>query len=89
MPALDQIDPTSLASRIRLWLLTHPGAHRPRDIAKGMTRPPERTPSQWCVDVGRECSRMASKGWLTRDQQGPRLSYYGLPEVAAPATSNA
>lgn len=67
MPAPKQIDPTSLASGIKLFLWHHPGeAFRPRDIARKITRPESRTVSQWTVDVGRECSRMADRGTLER-----------------------
>lgn len=66
MPRAKQIDPTSLRSRIRLFLLDNPGTHRPRDVAAALTRPESRTVSQWTTDVGRECSRLVKAGELER-----------------------
>lgn len=60
MPASRQSSPTSLSSRIRLWLLDHPGQHRPSQIAAGLGIPAGVAKQKWTQKVANECARMAN-----------------------------
>lgn len=69
MPRAQQWSPESLQSRIRLWLLDHPGAHRPSEVAAGLGVPPDFVPedgkrppkSRWTIMVARELGRMCDR----------------------------
>jgi hypothetical protein len=82
MPAKAQSKPTSLSSRIRLWLLDHPGRHSASELADAITPPPERAGDRtwWSQTVSAECGRMTRRGLLTRERtstaaMGPGVQY--------------
>lgn len=82
MPAKAQNKPTSLASRIRLWLLDHPGRHSAAQLADAIAPPPERKDDRtwWSQAVSAECGRMVRRGLLTRERtstagMGPGVTY--------------
>lgn len=60
MPARAHTNHTSLSSRIRLWLLDHPGPHRPAQIAAGLGVPEGIEKQKWTQKVANECARMAN-----------------------------
>lgn len=85
MPAKAQTKPTSLSSRIRLWLLDHPGRHSASQLADAIAPPEDRKDDRtwWSQTVSAECGRMVRKGLLTRERDsaaamGPGVTY-GLP----------
>jgi hypothetical protein len=85
-PAKSQTKPTSLSSRIRLWLLDHPGRHSAAQLADAIAPPPDRRDDRtwWSQAVSAECARMTRKGLLTRERtstatMGPGVTY-ALPD---------
>lgn len=86
MPAAKQVAADSLRSRIRLWLLDHPGAHSANAIADGI-RVPNKADKAAGVNrppVTNELSRMVRRGELvsTRPAGAPAKgpgSVYSLP----------
>lgn len=88
MPARAQSKPASLSSRIRLWLLDNPGAHRPASIAAGLGVPADRTKQSWTQRVASECARMAKPGPLGRRQTLDRVTipdWWGSAYQLAPS----
>lgn len=82
MPAKAQIKPTSLSSRIRLYLLDHPGRHSAAALADAIAPPEDRKDDRtwWSQAVSAECGRMVRKGLLTRERasaasMGPGVTY--------------
>jgi len=79
MPRANQIDPTSLRSRLRLFFLTNPGQHRPKDVAVALSEP--------TVTVSNECARMARTGILVKSRppgskpMGPGATYSLAPQT--------
>lgn len=73
MPAQGQVDPHSLSSRIRLWMLENPGAHdghhRARDVAEGLGLPEGWTRADWSQRVANVMAREAKIGRLVRDKR--------------------
>lgn len=67
MPAPGSLDYTALPASIRLWLIDHPGEHRARDVAAGITRPADMTVAKWSQKVANALSRMARDGSVTRE----------------------
>lgn len=81
-PAKAQNKPTSLASRIRLWLLDHPEPHSAAQIADAIPPPPDRADdrSWWSTTVSAECGRLSRRGLLIRERtstadMGPGVTY--------------
>lgn len=59
MPGPKQVTATSLNTQIRMYLLDHPGAHRPRDIAAALPRPDGFDRSKWTMRVANMCARLS------------------------------
>lgn len=59
MPAAKQVAPGSLNTQIRMHLLDHPGAHRPRDIAAALPRPEGFDRSKWTMRVANVCAQLS------------------------------
>lgn len=85
-PAKAQTKPTSLSSRIRLWLLDHPGRHSAAQLADAIAPPPDRKDDRtwWSQAVSAECARMSRKNLLVRERisaasMGPGV-FYSLPK---------
>lgn len=81
MPKPGQARAGSLAGRIRLWMLDHPGAHSLTAIADGIPPDPGATRKQWTTRVGKECGRLHARGLLDRHRdpdapaRGPGSTY--------------
>jgi len=82
VPAKAQTKPTSLSSRIRLWMLDHPGRWSASQLADAIAPPENRKDDRtwWSQTVSAECGRMARKGTLTRERNstaamGPGVTY--------------
>lgn len=80
-PAKAQTKPTSLSSRIRLWLLDHPNLSASQ-LADAIRPPEDRKDDRtwWSQTVSAECGRMVRKGLLVRDRasaasMGPGVTY--------------
>lgn len=79
---LPKLKPTGLRARIIGWMLQHPGEHRPRDVAAGLSPPETDTTAQWTTKVNTAMTRMHHAGVLTRERRseaahGPG-SYYRI-----------
>jgi hypothetical protein len=90
VPATGQRKPTSLSSRIRLYLLDHPGGHSASQLADAISPPEDRADDRtwWSQAVSAECGRMARRGLLTRERasaaaMGPGVTY-SLPTTPTP-----
>lgn len=84
--ATPKLKPTGLRQRIIMWMLTHPGEHRPRDVAAALTAPDGDTPAQWTTKVNTAMTRMHKAGTLNRERRseaahGPG-SYYRLADTS-------
>jgi hypothetical protein len=84
VPAKAQTKPTSLSSRIRLWMLDHPnpGRFSASQLADAIAPPADRATDRtwWSQTVSAECGRMVRKGLLTRERDsaasmGPGVTY--------------
>jgi hypothetical protein len=82
VPAKAQSKPTSLSSRIRIWLLDHPGRHSASELADAIAPPPDRADDRtwWSQTISAECARMSRKGLLDRQRtsvaaMGPGVTY--------------
>lgn len=89
-PARAQSKPTSLPSRIRIWLLDHPGRYSASELADAIAPPPDRAGDRtwWSQTVSAECARMSRKGQLDRERtstaaMGPGVRY-SLPATNPP-----
>jgi hypothetical protein len=85
-PAKAQSKPTSLSSRIRLWLLDHPGRHSASELADAIAPPPERAGDRtwWSQTVSAECGRMTRRGLLTRERTSTASMGPGVTFALAP-----
>lgn len=90
MPAPGALDYTALPASIRLWLIDHPSEHRARDVAAGITRPPELSVAQWSQKVANALSRMARDGTVVREYRDlgfkKPVGMYRAAGVALPET---
>jgi hypothetical protein len=84
-PAKNHVIPESLASRIRLYLLDHPGAYSASQLADALAPPRNRADDRqwWSRTIAAECGRMSRKGLLVRERtskasMGPGV-LYALP----------
>lgn len=85
-PAKAQTKPTSLSSRIRLWLLDHPGRHSASALADAIAPPEHRRDDRtwWSQTVSAECGRMVRKGLLTRERTSAAAMGPGVTFALAP-----
>lgn len=79
--------PPPLRARIIDWMTQHPGEHRPRDVAAGLTPADGDSQAEWTTKVNTAMSRMHKAGALVRERRsesahGPG-SYYQLAPAEA------
>lgn len=83
MPAKNQLDPTSLRTRTRAWLATHPGWHPSRTVVTGVlgdaADPADRTA------LIRELNRMVTRREGVTSYRPPDAPSRGPGTLYAPA----